>query len=115
MPHGFFTVEQWTRSRRGSTSNWVPILHLDSYQSLTKAIAALEKHGRPGLYRVMQTQRCIWAQKEGGELRLHGSHVSSTESLARLVEIYDREGGRRPVEQARQARARAKAKRAGKL
>ena len=113
MPHGFFTVEQWTRSRNGLMSKWIPILHLDSDQSLSKAVAALEKRGRPGLYRVVQTQRCIWAQKEGGKLRLHGSHASSPASLARLAEIFEREDGRRPVEQARLDRARAKAKRAG--
>src|ERR1700683_4183456 len=106
MPHGFFTVEQWKRPE------WIPVLHLDSYQSLTKAIATLEKRGKPGLYRVAQMQRCIWAEIEKGKLRLHGSHASSPESLAELTEIYEREGGRRPVEKARQERAEAKANRA---
>ena len=114
MPQGFFTVEQWKRPRGCKTSQWIPIFHLDSYQSLSKAIAALEKRGQPGLYRVMQTQRCIWTQKEGGKLRLHGSHASSPAGLARLAEIFEREGGRRPIEQARQERARTKANRAGK-
>ena len=113
MPHGFFTVEQWQRPK-GGKARWVPILHLDSHQSLTKALAALEKRGEPGLFRVMQTQRCIWAEMEGGKLRLHGSHVSSPESLANLAEIYENEGGRRPVEKARRDRARAKAER-GKI
>ena len=75
---------------------------------------ALEKRGRPGLYRVVQMQRCVWAELEHGKLRLHRSHASSPESLAQLVEIYEREGGRRPVEKARQERARAKAARARK-
>ena|SRR2546426_1105396 len=111
MPHGFFTVEQW-KSRHGSRRpQWIPILHLDSYQSLTKAIAALEKRGQPGLYRVLQTQRCIWAESDGGKLRLHASHVSSPESLARLAQLFEVEGGRRPVEKARQERARIKARR----
>src|SRR6184192_4052139 len=114
MPHGFFTVEQWQRRQNRAAAEWIPILHLDSYQSLTKAIQALEKRGQPGLYRVVQMQRCIWAEMEDGKLRLHGSHASSPENLAQLAEMYEREGGRRPVEKARQERAAAKAKRAGK-
>lgn len=108
MPHGYFTVEQWKRVKHGEKPEWVPILHLDSYQSLTKAMAALERRGEPGLFRVLQMQRCIWAEIENGKLRLHGSHASSPENLAQMVEIFGREGGRRPVEKARQARARAK-------
>src|SRR6185295_2871561 len=110
MPHGYFTVEQWKRPRNGAAGQWTPILHLDSYQSLTTASGALEKRGRPGLYRVVQMQRCVWAETEDGKLSLHGSHASSPENLAQIVKIYEREGGRRPVEQARQARAAAKAK-----
>ena len=109
MPHGFFTVEQWNGPKGGSKAQWIPILHLDSYQSLTKAMEALEKRGQPGLYRVVQTQRCLWGEIEGGKLRLHGSHVSSPENLAQLTDLYERGGGRRPVEKARQERARAKA------
>ena len=108
MPHGFFTVEQWKRP------DWTPILHLDSHQSLTKAMAALEKRGEPGLFRVVQMQRCVWAEKERGKLRLHGSHASSPENLAQIVEIFEREGGRRPVEKARAERAAAKTRRASK-
>jgi hypothetical protein len=114
MPHGFFTVEQWAAPQDSARPQWTPILHLDSHQSLTKAIAALEKRGEPGLYRIVQMQRCIWAQMEEGKLRLHGSHSSSLENLAQIVEIYEREGGRRPVEKAREQRARAKADRAKK-
>ena len=40
--------------------------------------------------------------------------ASSPHNLARLAKLYDREGGRRPVEQARRERARAKAMRANK-
>jgi hypothetical protein len=111
MAHGFFTVEEWEPSRNQAESRWIPILHLNSYQSLTKAIESLQKRGRPGLFRVLQTQRCIWGEMENGKLRLHGSHASSPEALARLTEIFDREGGRRPVEKARQERAAAKARR----
>jgi|SRR6185295_19174720 len=111
MPHGFYTVEQWKRAPDGAAKQWIPILHLDAYQSLTKALVALEKRGEPGLFRVVQMQRCVWAELEGGKLRLHGSHASSTDGLAELTEIYEREGGRRPVEKARQSRAAAKASR----
>ena len=114
MPHGFFTVEQWKRRQDGAATQWIPILHLDSYQSLTKAMAALEKRGEPGLFRVVQMQRCVWAEMEEGKLRLHGSHASSPENLAQIVEIFERESGRRPVEKARAERAAAKAKRAKK-
>jgi hypothetical protein len=114
MPHGFFTVEQWKRSAKDEPTQWIPILHLDSYHSLTKAIAALERRGEPGLFRVVQMQRCVWAEMEHGKLRLHGSHASSPENLAQLVEIFEREGGRRPAEKARQERVAAKAKRGKK-
>jgi hypothetical protein len=112
MPHGFFTVEQWKHPRRGSAGQWVAILHLDAWQSLSKAVEALHERGRPGLFRIVQMQRCIWAEMEDGTLRLHGSHASSPKNLARLAKLYDREGGRRPVEKARRDRAEAKAKRA---
>src|SRR5262245_30895902 len=114
MPRGFFTVEQWQRSANDAPSQWVPILHLDSYQSLTKAMAALERRSQPGLFRVVQMQRCVWAEMDGGKLQLHGSHASSPENLAQIVEIFEREGGRRPVGKARQQRVAAKAKRAKK-
>lgn len=114
MPHGFFTVEQWTAPMDGARSEWIPILHLDSYQSLTKAVADLEKRGQPGLYRIQQMQRCIWAEVEGGKLRLHGSHHSSPENLAEIVDIYEREKGRRPIGKAREQRAKVKADRSKK-
>ena len=111
MPHGYYTVEQW-KAAEGAAPAWIPILHLDSYQSLTKATEALAKRGQAGLFRIVQMQRCVWAEMEDGALKLHGSHASSPENLAEIVEIYEQEGGRRPVEKARQQRAEAKAKRA---
>jgi hypothetical protein len=72
-------------------------------------MSALEKLGQPGLYRIVQMQRCVWAEREGGTLRLHGSHHSSPKNLAEIVEIFEREGGRRPTEKARAARAKVKA------
>jgi hypothetical protein len=106
MPHGFFTIEQWVS--KGRKARWKPILHLDAHQSLSKAIEALEDLAKPGLFRVTQTQRCVWAEMENGKVHLHGSHVSSPKSLAKLTRIFEQEKGRRPVEKARQERARAK-------
>jgi hypothetical protein len=108
MPFGYFTIEQWKKPRKGARGQWIPVLHLDSYQSLTKAARQLERRGKPGLYRVQQMQRCIWAEMEQGKLRLHGSHASSPENLAHVARIFEREGGRRPVEKARQQRLAAK-------
>src|SRR5215471_12171833 len=108
MAQGYFTVEQWKRSDHSETPQWTAILHLNSYQSFTKVLAALEKRGEPGLFRVTQMQRCVWAEIEKGKLRLHGSHASSPENLGQIVQIFEREGGRRPVEKARQARVAAK-------
>jgi hypothetical protein len=106
MPSGFFTVEQWIS--KGSKPYWRPALHLDSHQSLSKAIAALEKQGKPGLFRVTQTQRCVWAQIENGKLRLHGCHAPDPEGLMTLATLFKTYKGRRPVEKARQDRIAAK-------
>src|SRR3954454_11653652 len=114
MPHGFFTIEQWQRAKGRRAGRWVPVLHLDANQSLTKAISALEARGEPGLFRVVQMQRCLWGEVENGKLRFHGSHASSPEGLAELADLFDRNGGRRPVEKARRDRARAKAARSKK-
>jgi hypothetical protein len=111
MPYGFFTVEQWKARRGRAPEKWVAILHLDAYRSPSKAMEFLQERSKPGLYRVVQTQRCVWAQMEDGKVRLHGSHVGSTKSLAELAKIFEREGGRRPVEKAREARRREKARR----
>jgi len=111
MAHGFYTIEHWKAPRRGAAGTWAAILHLDACQSLTMAMQALQQRGKPGLYRVVQTQRGVWAQMEDGELRLHGSHVGSPRNLAELTKIFQRERGRRPVEKAREARRKEKAQR----
>jgi hypothetical protein len=49
MPHGFLTIEQWT-TPQDAESRWIPILHLDSHQSLMKAMAALEKRADAAVY-----------------------------------------------------------------
>ena len=110
MPHGYYTIEQW-KPVDGAAPQWTPVLHLDSHQSLTKATQALTKRGEAGLFRIVQMQRCIWAEMERGQLRLHSSHASSPANLGKIVEIFEREGGRRPVEKARQQRLDALRKR----
>ncbi|HTQ40200.1 MAG TPA: hypothetical protein VMJ32_14330 [Pirellulales bacterium] len=105
MPHGFFNVEQWQCPEKGKAGQWVPVFHLDAYQSLTKAMEKLGKR-EPGLFRIVQMQCCVWAEMENGQLKLHGSHASTPESLARMAKLFDDEGGRRPVEKARANRAR---------
>src|SRR5947199_10598930 len=110
MPQGYYTIEQW-KSADGALPQWMPVLHLDSRQSLNKATQALAKRGEAGLFRIVQMQRCVWAEMEDGQLRLHGSHALSPDGLAKIVEIFEREGGRRPVEKARQHRLDALRKR----
>ncbi len=114
MAHGFFTIEQWQRPKGRGAGRWVQVLHLDAYQALTDAISALEKRGEPGLFRVVQTQRCLWGEIENGKLRFHGSHASSPDGLAELAELFDKNAGRRPVEKARADRKKAKAARTKK-
>jgi hypothetical protein len=75
MPHGFFTVEQWTSAQEKAVPQWVPILHLDSYQSLSKTVDAMKKRGEPGLFRIADAALYL-AEMEEGELRLRGSHAS---------------------------------------
>ena len=101
MPHGFFTVEQWNRPQHGAKAEWIPILHVDCHQSLRRAVEAVEQRNQPGLYRVVQMQRSVWAEMENGKLRLRCWHASSPEGLARLAEAFERDGGRWPVENAR--------------
>jgi hypothetical protein len=109
MPKGFFTIEQWQPAKGRVKARWHPILHRDGHVSLTASVKALEKRAGPGLFRVVQTQRCLWGEMVNGKLRLHGSHVLSVKGLIQLTEIYQREGGRWPVEKARRERAAAKA------
>ena len=111
MPHGFFTIEQWVAQQKGSASQWIPILHLDSYQSLTKAMTALKRAASQGSIESPRCNGVFGPRWKGGRLRLHGSHASSPENLAQVVDIFDREGGRRPIEDARKQRALAKANR----
>jgi hypothetical protein len=112
MPQGYYTIEQWTQPGDGTPPAWIAILHLPLGSSLTAAESALETLGKPGFYRIVQIQRVLWAEEEGDQLRLRKSHAASPESLDRMREMYERCEGRYPVEEVRQARKQAKARRA---
>jgi hypothetical protein len=91
MPHGFFTIEQWRNKE------WVAVCHLDASRSVSDALKELEGRGKPGFFRVVQTQRMIWAEKVGGKLRLRKWHAGHPYTLEASAKAYDRSGGRWPV------------------
>jgi hypothetical protein len=93
MPFGFFTVEQWRGKKRG----WTTVCHVTGYgKTLTEAMNQLESLGKPGFFRITQTQRMILAEKEMGKLRMRKWHVSTPEGLARTAEHFELEVGKRP-------------------
>jgi hypothetical protein len=97
MPHGFFTIEQFKPARRPDRKPaWVPILHLNADQSVTAALAALQRRNRPGLYRIIQTQRQIWAEATNGKLRLRQWHANSPAALTRTTKAFTRDKGHWP-------------------
>src|ERR1700722_9031154 len=108
MPQGYYTIEQWTPPKSGKQPAWVAITHLPFGLSQTAAEEALQKLGRPGLYRLGQMQRVIWAEKEAGKLRLRKSHASSPDSLDGIRQMFERNGGKYPLEEVRAARWKAK-------
>jgi hypothetical protein len=111
MPQGYYTVEQWKQPKRGAPPEWIAILTLSFGETLTAAESALTQLGKTGFYRVVHTQRVIWAERDKGKLRLRKSHASSPENLDRQRQMFDRCGGRYPVEEVREARRKAKVKR----
>jgi hypothetical protein len=81
--------------------------------SLTAAERELERLGKPGLYRLVQTQRVVWCEREGpGPLTLRKSHASSPRSLKGIEEMFDRTEGVYPAAEVRAARREAKRKHA---
>ena len=110
MPQGYYTIEQWTRAKKGSAGAWVGILDLPFGRSLTDAETALKNLETPGLYRIVQMQRVVWAEWNGDELRLRKSHASSPESLDEIRQMFERSKGRYPVEEVKQVRRRQKAR-----
>ena len=105
MAHGFFTLERWMRAGK-RRSVWVAIRHADAGRKLADVLAGLEKSGEAGFYRVTQTQRMIWAEKENGKLKLRKWHVGTPEDLAKSAAAFERDGGKWPVERARQENLR---------
>ena len=90
MAHGFFTIERWRNKK------WVTVCHLNGDQSVTDALRMLERRDNPGFFRVVQTQRMVWAEKTDGKLRLRKWHANKPETLSRSAEAFDRDGGRWP-------------------
>ena len=97
MPHGFFTIEQWKPRKRGGTSEWVEVVHLNADRSLSDALREIERRDRAGFFRIVQTQRQVWAEKSDGKLRLRKWHAGSPEALARTGEAFVRDKGRWPA------------------
>ena len=102
MPQGYYTIEQWRRPR------WVEAAVLPFGLSLTAAERELARLGKPGLYRLVQTQRIVWCERDGKKLRLRKSHAGSPAGLARIEEMFDRTGGVYPAAEAQAARRAAK-------
>ena len=90
MAHGFFTIEQWRNKQ------WETVCHLNGDQSVTDVLRELERRDKPGFFRVVQTQRMIWAEKIDGKLRLRKWHANKPETLSRSAEAFDRDRGRWP-------------------
>jgi hypothetical protein len=110
MPQGYYTIEQWAKSKKGAKPEWRAILHLPFGLSLSAAEAALANLGKPGFYRLVHMQRVIWAEKENGTLRLRKSHAGSPQSLDKIRQMFDRCAGRYPLEEVSAARRRQKDK-----
>ena len=106
MAQGYYTIEQWSKG-----AGWVAVCALPFGASQSDAETAIEKRGKGGFYRLVQMQRVIWAQREGGKMRLRKSHASSPEKLAETCAMFDRCKGRYPVEEIRVARREMKRRR----
>jgi hypothetical protein len=57
----------------------------------------IEAEGKPGFYRVVQTQRVIWAEDTDGKLRLRKWHAGSPEGMERGAAAFERDGGKYPI------------------
>jgi hypothetical protein len=91
MAHGFFTIEEWRDKK------WVKVCDLNADESVTNALVELERRGKPGYFRIVQTQRMIWAEKINGKLKLRKWHAGSPETLSRGAAAFDRDGGKWPT------------------
>jgi len=64
----------------------------------------------PGLYRLVHTQRIVWCERDGANMRLRKSHASSPQNLKGIERMFDRTRGRYPAEEVRRARRAARRK-----
>jgi hypothetical protein len=112
MPHGYYTIEQWKKPKKNAPPAWTPIMDLPFGVTLTDAEAAISKLNEPGLYRVVQMQRVVWAEALGGGVKLRKSHAGSLASLDEIRQMFERTRGVYPVEEVRAARKEIKRRRA---
>jgi hypothetical protein len=108
MPQGYYTIERWAQRKKGAAFSWAPILQLPFGANLTAAERALAELDKPGLYRIVQMQRVIWAEKRNGELVLRKSHASSPRGLVGICEMFHRSNGQYPIDEIREARKKQK-------
>ena len=101
MPHGFYTIEQWKPRKRGGKAQWVVVAHVNAGASLSDVLQRIEQRDRPGFFRVIQTQRQVWAERVNGELRLRKWHAGSPDELARTAAAFVRDRGRWPAAKSR--------------
>ena len=94
MPHGFFTIEQWKPKKRGGKPQWTAVAHIDACESLSSAIQIIQQRNRPGFFRIIQTQRQVWAEVIDGKLKLRKWHAGSPKSLARTAKAFVNDKGR---------------------
>jgi hypothetical protein len=94
MPFGYFTIERLKSANGGGEPQWVTVAHVHAHQSLSDALAEIERRGKAGYFRVTQMQRVIWAEKIDGKLKLRKWHAGSPASLARGAKAFVRDKGR---------------------
>ena len=58
------------------------------------AMNEIERRDEAGFFRIVQTQRQVWAEKVDGKLRLRKWHAGSPEALARTGDAFIRDKGR---------------------
>lgn len=95
MPFGFFTIERW--GRKNGKFQWLPVCHLNHDRSISDAIQFLEKNGKTGFFRLIQTQRMIRATRENGKVRFRKWHAGKPETLARSARAFEQDIGKLSV------------------
>jgi hypothetical protein len=72
-------------------------MHLDAGASLTDALDSIARRDKPGFFRVIQTQRQVWAERVGGKLKLRKWHALSPAALKRSTDAFVRDKGKWPA------------------